>query len=79
LYQHTMYVISLSNIYSVSSWDRHDTKSCTNTLCMLLVYLTFMMLVHETDKTWYKVLYQHTMYVISLSNISIITNFKQIT
>jgi hypothetical protein len=49
LYQHTMYVISLSNIYSVSSWDRHDTKSCTNTLCMLLVYLTFMVLVHETD------------------------------
>jgi hypothetical protein len=29
--------------------------------------------------TWYKVLYQHTMYVISLSNISIKTNFKQIT
>jgi hypothetical protein len=32
-----------------------------------------------TGKTWYKVLYQHTMYVISLSNISIKTNFKQIT
>jgi hypothetical protein len=31
-----------------------------------------MRLVHATDKTWYKVLYQHTMYVISLSNISII-------
>jgi hypothetical protein len=28
---------------------------------------------------WYKVLYQRTMYVISLSNISIKTNFKQIT
>jgi hypothetical protein len=38
-----------------------------------------MRLVHATDKTWYKVLYQHTMYVISLSNISIKTNFKQIT
>jgi hypothetical protein len=37
-----------------------------------------MRLVHATDKTWYKVLYQHTMYVISLSNISIKTNFKQI-
>ena len=35
--------------------------------------------VHATDKTWYKILYQHTMYVISLSNISIKTNFKQIT
>jgi hypothetical protein len=38
-----------------------------------------MRLVHATDKTWYKVLYQHTLYVISLSNISIKTNFKQIT
>jgi hypothetical protein len=38
-----------------------------------------MRLVHATGKTWYKVLYQHTMYVISLSNISIKTNFKQIT
>ena len=38
-----------------------------------------MRLVHATDKTWYKVLYQHTMYVISLFNISIKTNFKQIT
>jgi hypothetical protein len=38
-----------------------------------------MQLVHATGKTWYKVLYQHTMYVISLSNISIKTNFKQIT
>ena len=32
-----------------------------------------------TKCAWYKVLYQHTMYVISLSNISIKTNFKQIT
>ena len=38
-----------------------------------------MQLVHATGKTWYKVLYQHTMYVISLSNISIKTNFKLIT
>jgi hypothetical protein len=38
-----------------------------------------MRLVHTTGKTWYKVLYKHTMYVISLSNISIKTNFKQIT
>jgi hypothetical protein len=37
-----------------------------------------MRLVHATGKTWYKVLYQHTIYVISLSNISIKTNFKQI-
>ena len=35
--------------------------------------------VHATGKTWYKILYQHTMYVISLSNISIKRNFKQIT
>jgi hypothetical protein len=37
-----------------------------------------MRLIHATDKTWYTVLYHHTMYVISLSNISIKTNFKQI-
>ena len=37
-----------------------------------------MRLVHTTDKTWYTVLYHHIMYVISLSNISIKTNFKQI-
>jgi hypothetical protein len=38
-----------------------------------------MRFVHTTGKTWYTVLYQHTMYVISLSNISINTKFKQIT
>ena len=37
-----------------------------------------MRYVHTTGKTWYKVLYQHTMYVICLSNISLKTNFKQI-
>jgi hypothetical protein len=37
-----------------------------------------MRLVHATDKTWYTVLYHHTMYVINLSNISIKRNFKQI-
>ena len=41
--------------------------------------IVVMGLVHSTGKTWYKVLYQHTMYVIRLSNISIKTNFKQIT
>jgi len=30
-----------------------------------------MQLVHATGKTWYKVLNQHTMYVIRLANISI--------
>jgi ABC-type uncharacterized transport system YnjBCD permease subunit len=35
-------------------------------------------LIHATDKTWCTVLYHHTMYVISLSNISIKPNFKQI-
>jgi hypothetical protein len=38
-----------------------------------------MRFVHTTGKTWYKMLYQHNMYVINLSNISIKTNFKQIT
>ena len=38
-----------------------------------------MRLVRTTGKTWYKVLYKHTMYVISLSNISLKTNLKQIT
>jgi hypothetical protein len=38
-----------------------------------------MRFVHTTGKTWYKVLYQHIMHVISLPNISIKTNFKQIT
>ena len=37
-----------------------------------------MQLVRDTGKTWYIVLYQNIMYVISLSNISIKTNFKQI-
>jgi hypothetical protein len=35
-----------------------------------------MRFVHAIGKTWYKVLYQHTMYVIRLSNISIKTNFN---
>jgi hypothetical protein len=38
-----------------------------------------MRFVHTTGKTWYKILYQHTMYVIILSSISINTNVKQIT
>jgi hypothetical protein len=38
-----------------------------------------MQFVHATGKTWCIVLYQHTMYVISLSNISMKTNLKQIT
>jgi hypothetical protein len=38
-----------------------------------------MRLAHATDETSYKVLYQLTMNVISLSDISIKTNLKQIT
>jgi len=38
-----------------------------------------MQVVHTIGETSYKVLYQYTMYVISLSNISIKTNLKQIT
>jgi hypothetical protein len=37
-----------------------------------------MRLAHATDETSYKVLYQLTMNVISLSDISIKTNLKQI-
>ena len=44
-----------------------------------VVWTSMMRLVHATDKTWYTVLYHHTMYVISVSNISIKTNLKQIT
>jgi hypothetical protein len=36
-------------------------------------------LVYEIGKSWYKDVYKHIMYVISLSNISIKTNYKQIT
>jgi len=38
-----------------------------------------MWLAHATGETSYKVLYQHTMYVISLSNISLKPNIKQVT
>ena len=37
----------------------------------LRVARVVMRFVHTTGKTWYKVLYKHTTYVISLSNISI--------
>jgi len=36
-----------------------------------------MWLVHATGKNWYKVLYKHIMYVISLSNISIKSNLNK--
>ena len=51
-----------------------------NTHYIHSVVVQVMQLVHATDKTWYTVLYHHTMsmYVISVSNISIKTNFKQI-
>ena len=56
------------------------TKLCirSSLLCEPVSLRVVMRFVHATGKTWYKVLYQHTMYVISLSNISIKTNFKQI-
>ena len=34
-----------------------------------------MLLVYATGKTWYKVLYQHTMYVISLLHFNICNKF----
>jgi hypothetical protein len=39
--------------------------------CCVNQYHYESQLIHTTGKTWYIVLYQHTMYVISLSNISI--------
>jgi hypothetical protein len=49
-------------------------------LCEPISRRVVMWLVHATDKTWCTVLYHHTMYVISLSNISSIKmNFKQIS
>jgi hypothetical protein len=39
-------------------------------LCEPVSLRVVMQLVHTIGKIWYKVLYQHTMYVISLSNIS---------
>jgi hypothetical protein len=59
-------------------------STCDFYLCfslMLFIYFFLVFFISDnlsTDKTWYKVLYQHTMYVISLSNISIKSNFKQI-
>ena len=47
-------------------------------LCEPVSLRVVMRLVHATDKTWYTFLYHNTMYVISLSNISMNTNFKQI-
>jgi hypothetical protein len=45
----------------------------------LWMWRVVMRFVHATGKTWYKVLYKYTLYVISLSNISIKTNIEQIT
>ena len=47
--------------------------------CCVHQYQYESQLIHTTGKTWYIVLCQHTMYVISLSNISIKANVKQIT
>ena len=47
-------------------------------VCYVNKYHYESRLVHATDKTWFTVLYHHTMYVISLSNISMKTNSKQI-
>jgi hypothetical protein len=46
--------------------------------CCVNQYHYKSQLIHTTGKTWYIVLCQHTMYVISLSNISIKANVKQI-
>ena len=43
------------------------------------IAMSVMRLVYAIDKTWYKDVYKRIMYVISLSNISIKTNYKQIT
>ena len=56
------------------------TRLCirSSLLCEPVSLRVVMRLVHATEKTWYTFLYHHTMYVISLSNISMKTNFKQI-
>jgi hypothetical protein len=56
-------------------------KRCYLTFCTFsfVSWRVVVQFVHATGKTWYKVLYKHTMYVISLSNISVKTNFKEIT
>jgi len=43
------------------------------------IAMNVMRLVYAIGKTWYKDVYKRIMYVISLSNISIKTNYKQIT
>jgi hypothetical protein len=68
-------------IYSVVVQDFVSGRAC----CVnkyhykSLSWRVVVQFVHATGKTWYKVLYKHTMYVISLSNISVKTNFKEIT
>jgi hypothetical protein len=51
---------------------------CEPVLLRVAIATSCDTLVHATDKTWYTVLYHHTMYVVSVSNILIKTNFKQI-
>ena len=73
-------MINTQYIHSVLVQDFVSGRAC----CVNQYYyesrkqLVVMRFVRATGKTWYKVLYQHIMYVISLSNISIKTNFKQI-
>jgi hypothetical protein len=55
-------------------WMNGKNNVTSYTKCSLPQSIVYI----ATNKTWYKVLYHHTMYVISLSNISIKTNFKQI-
>jgi len=70
-----LWVINTHYIHSVLVQDFASSGAC----CVNQYQRVVMRFVHATGKTWYTILYQHNMYVISLSNISINANFKQIT
>jgi hypothetical protein len=66
----------------IKEWrDVAQDVPCRTTLTLrhtIGMWDVVMRSVHAINKTWYTVLYHHTMYVMSWSNISIKTNFKQI-
>ena len=73
------YEIYTHYIHSVVVQDFVSGRACCVNQYHYESRRVVMRFVHTTGKTWYIVLYKHNMYVISLSNFSIKTNFKQIT
>jgi hypothetical protein len=71
-------IIQLVDKYPLHAHCWYKLCIRSSLLCESVSLRVVMRLVHATGKTWCKILYQQTMYVISLSNISIKTNFKQI-